>query len=374
MSKDTIKFLRQKDFRYIKDLGQGGTGKTILLKDETIDEVFVCKKYSPYFKEHSELYFANFLTEIKLLHTLFHNNIVRVFNYYLYPDKRTGYILMDYIKGDTISSYIASNPDRINDIFTQIINGFKYLEENGILHRDIRPENILVTESGIVKVIDFGFGKQVIMDEDYDKSISLNWRYPVPDEFSHETYNQSTEVYFVGKLIEELIEDNAIVNFGYPRLLKSMVHRNPQKRISTFLSIHRELLLKENNLLEFNDYDKLRYKNFVTSIDKIIVKIREDANYITDIDKIIKALEDVLQVSSLEEFIQNPSQVTQAFLKGDHYYKKNAEMLVSHLKAFIELLKENSIERQKVIINNLWQHFDKKPRYSDEEVTDDLPF
>jgi eukaryotic-like serine/threonine-protein kinase len=174
MSKETIQFLRQKDFRYIMDIGQGGTGKTILLKDETIDEVFVCKKYSPYYEEDSDKYYSNFLSEIKILHTLFHNNIVRVFNYYLYPDKKTGYILMDYIKGDTISNFIVANPDRINDIFSQIMSGFLYLEENEILHRDIRPENILVTESGIVKIIDFGFGKQIVFKEDYDKSISLS--------------------------------------------------------------------------------------------------------------------------------------------------------------------------------------------------------
>jgi eukaryotic-like serine/threonine-protein kinase len=374
MSKETIQFLRQKDFRYIKDIGQGGTGKTILLKDEIINEVFVCKKYSPYFKEDSEKYYINFLTEIKILHTLFHNNIVRVFNYYLYPDKKTGYILMDYIKGHTISNYVAANPDRINDIFTQIISGFKYLEENEILHRDIRPENILVTETGIVKIIDFGFGKQIVFNEDYDKSVSLNWRYPVPDEFSNEIYSQATEVYFVGKLIEEIIDDNKIENFGYPRLLKSMVLKKPEKRIPTFLSAQREMFSQESNLLEFNDYDKLQYKNFASSIDTVISKIRDDANYISDIDKVIKSLEDILQVSSLEDHIQNPSLVIQAFIKGDYYYKRNSEFLVLHLKHFIELLRQNSIERRKVIVNNLWQRFDKKPRYGYNPVDDDLPF
>lgn len=374
MSKEIIKFLRQKDFRYIKDIGQGGTGKTILIKDETIDEVFVCKKYSPYFKEDTDIYFLNFLTEIKILHTIFHNNVVRVFNYYLYPDKKTGYILMDYIKGDNISRFIATNPDRINDIFIQIINGFKYLEENDILHRDIRPENILVTENGIVKIIDFGFGKQIVFRENYDKSISLNWRYPVPDEFSSEIYNQTTEVYFVGKLIEEIIEENKIENFGYPRLLKNMVLKNPQKRTPTFTAAQRDTFNQESNLLEFNEHDKLRYKNFASNLDALITKIQDDANYISDIDKIIKVLEDILQVSSLEDYIQNSSQLIRAFIKGDYYYKTNSKFLVLHLKYFIELLRQNSIERRKVIINNLWQRFDKKPRYSYNPNTDDLPF
>jgi serine/threonine-protein kinase len=374
MSKDIIKFLRQKDFRYVKDIGQGGTGKTILLKDEAIDEFFVCKKYSPYFKEDADKYYSNFLTEIKLLHTLFHVNVVRVFNYYLYHDQRTGYILMDYIKGDTISNFVAANPDRLNDIFNQVINGFKHLEENGILHRDIRPENILVTETGIVKIIDFGFGKQTIFNEDYDKSVSLNWRYPVPEEFSDGIYNQATEVYFVGKLVEEIIEENKIQNFGYSRVLKSMVLKKPANRISSFLSVYRDTLSQEGNLLHFNKYDKIRYQNFASNVDDLVNKIRDNANYVTDIDKILKSLEDILQVSSLEDYIQNTSQVARAFIKGDYYYKTNVIFPVSHLRSFIELLKRNSIDRQKVIVNNLWQRFDKKPRYSDSPEVDDLPF
>jgi serine/threonine-protein kinase len=51
MRKDNeIEFLRKKNYTFIEEIGQGGTGKTVLIKDEVIDEVFVCKKYSPYFK------------------------------------------------------------------------------------------------------------------------------------------------------------------------------------------------------------------------------------------------------------------------------------------------------------------------------------
>jgi serine/threonine-protein kinase len=170
----TIEFLRQKDYKFIKDIGQGGTGRTILLKDELIDETFVCKKYSPYYEEHIDLYFKNFVDEIKLLHLLYHVNVVRVFNYYLYPENKTGYILMEYITGNNISKYLTDNPDKLNEIFVQTIIGFKYLEENNVLHRDIRPDNLLVSENGIVKIIDFGFGKKINFDENFDNSVSLS--------------------------------------------------------------------------------------------------------------------------------------------------------------------------------------------------------
>lgn len=70
--KRVVEFLRSKDFKFIKEIGQGGTGKTVLLHDELIDENFVCKKYSPYFEEHKEEFYNNFVDEIKLLHLLYH--------------------------------------------------------------------------------------------------------------------------------------------------------------------------------------------------------------------------------------------------------------------------------------------------------------
>ena len=107
-TKDIATFLRSKDFIILKDIGQGGTGKTKLLKDETINENFVCKKYSTFYPEQQALYYNNFVDEIKILYKVNHPNIVRVFNYYLYPEKLTGYIIMEYIDGVDIENYISS--------------------------------------------------------------------------------------------------------------------------------------------------------------------------------------------------------------------------------------------------------------------------
>ena len=85
MENQIIKFIRQKDYVLVKEIGRGGFGQTVLLKDEVIDSLFVCKKYTPYYPELKEEYFKNFVHEIKLLHLISHSNIVRVFNYYLYP-------------------------------------------------------------------------------------------------------------------------------------------------------------------------------------------------------------------------------------------------------------------------------------------------
>lgn len=127
MDKKIIESVRSKDFKYISEIGQGGTGRTVLLHDEIIDESFVCRKYSPLYAAHEEMFFDNFVDEIKILHRLYHKNVVRIFNYYLYPDKKTGYILMEHINREDIKVHISSNPHLLNDTFVQVINGFTYL-------------------------------------------------------------------------------------------------------------------------------------------------------------------------------------------------------------------------------------------------------
>src|SRR5436305_1578858 len=98
MTDRIIEFIRKKDLVFVKELGRGACGETILLHDDVIDENFVCKKYAPLDSTGNTELFRKFVQEIKLLHLLNHINVVRVFNYYLYPERYAGYILMEYIE------------------------------------------------------------------------------------------------------------------------------------------------------------------------------------------------------------------------------------------------------------------------------------
>ena len=205
MEEKIIQFLRTRDYRFIKELGQGACGKTVLLHDDLINERFVCKKYVPLAEADRQTLCSNFVREIKLLHQVAHRNVVRVFNYYLYPRELAGFILMEFVEGADIEEYLAEFPEKINELFLQVVNGFSYLEGNNILHRDIRPQNILVRNDGIVKIIDLGFGKLIENSRDFDKSISLNWWCEPPKEFGDGVYDFSTEVYFVWNLFSQII-------------------------------------------------------------------------------------------------------------------------------------------------------------------------
>jgi serine/threonine-protein kinase len=284
---------------------------------------------------------------------------------------KTGYILMEFINGENLKEFIKKNPHLLNDIFIQTIRGFNYLEQCNILHRDIRPENILVSQDGIVKIIDFGFGKKIKFEDDFDKSITLNWRFSPPNDFQNKIYNFKTEIYFVGKLFEEIIKENLIENFAFSSILNEMTNTDFNQRIKSFSLIERSILSDENIGIEFSDENKKIYQRFASGLTSIFSKIEQDSEYITDIDKIVSGLEEVYRNSILEDHVQNPNSISRCFVNGAYYFK-SPEFELNVLRDFIKFINSVSIDKKRIIVNNLWQRLDSIKRYRDE--SDDLPF
>lgn len=373
---EIISFIKQKDYKFIKRLGNGSFGITILVEDETINETFVCKKYQPQLGIDKEKYYKNFLNEIKLLHKLNHNNIVRVFNYYMYENTYTGFVLMEYINGTNIDEYIKNNPEMIDDIFEQTINGFTYLEEQKILHRDIRPTNILVDNNGFVKIIDFGFGKQALTPNDFDRSFSsLNWWCPLPMDFQTQTYDFQTELYFIGKLFEKLISDNDIIGFSYNSILSKMCEIDQNQRIDSFASVKREITGNEIFEELFNDEEIEIYRDFAEQLSRLISNIDKDTKYYYDIEVIQKKLSDLYKNVMLEKYIPENNKLIRCFINGMYRYWNNTEFYTDYLKKFIKFLKSCNIEKKNIVLNNLHSRFDSIERVDNDFVgEDEIPF
>lgn len=87
-----IEFAGTKELKFIKSLGQGGTGDTHLFEDETTDMLFAIKKYAPKDLNYLDEFYSRFVDEIKILFKISHPNIVRIYNYYLYSEFKTGYL------------------------------------------------------------------------------------------------------------------------------------------------------------------------------------------------------------------------------------------------------------------------------------------
>ncbi|MGI5089592.1 protein kinase family protein [Treponema vincentii] len=375
---DIVSFLRKKDFLFLDYLRNGGLGETVILLDQEMQILFVCKKYQPHSNQIKEKYYQYFKNEIKLMFQLYHPNIVRIFNYYLYPEQTTGYILMEYIDGEDIYTYLKKNPERINSVFEQVIEAFVYLESNNILHRDIRINNILVNFNGQVKVIDFGFGKTINYDNDCEKSISLNWWCDKPYDFTQNIYSHKTEIYFVGKLFEQigkyLYQEKIFYEFRYESLLSEMIRLNPSDRIQSFSDIKEKILKDNNQNIEFfTDEEKKIYKNFIDALVTSIAMIDKDASYTTDIDIIIQKIQNIYTINQLENEVQNISDVIRTFISGRFRYYPQQHYDCYLLKNFINLLKNSNNGRKNIILLNIHNRLNQI-EHNSIDFFDPVPF
>ena len=370
-----IKFTKPKYYEFVKALKAGGTGKTLLMRDSTINELFVCKKYDPEQKEYEDEFYNRFVEEIKIMYSVYHNNIVRIYDYFLYPEYKTGYIIMEYIKGEKIEEYFRlADGEDINSIFVQINNAFLYLEQHNILHRDIRATNIMIDEKGDIKVIDFGFGKKLIEEQQENQaSVLLNWpASKVPDEIYSEQYGIQTEIFYVGYLIKNIIEKYNIKCFKYGILLEKMIQVNPVNRIHSFEEIQNSIAEQTFEQINFTDEEKEIYQKFANSICALLYQIKDSLSIEKDSSIIIEKLRVILRDNSLEEYITNVTTLISIFVKSDYRYYNN-RVEVYKVKDFYEFFLNQADAVKEIILNNLYGRIGNI-QVIDSAFDEELPF
>src|SRR5512138_200487 len=140
-------------YQIISSLGSGGFGAVYLAED-----TWIHKKVAIKVPHRQNLDFGELLREPRLLASLNHPNIVSVIT--AEKLENTFFIVMEYVQGESLDTMIAREGAielrQALDFTCQICNGVDYAHTQGVIHRDLRPANVLVAESGIVKVADFG--------------------------------------------------------------------------------------------------------------------------------------------------------------------------------------------------------------------------
>jgi serine/threonine protein kinase len=366
-----IKF-REKTYQLINDnIGEGSCGKTVLLFDPQLNQNFACKKYVP--DSSSFDFYENFKQEIKILYNLHHNNIVRIYDYYLYPD--TGYIIMEYIEGKQIFDYLIDKPHDINSIFEQTILGFKHLEEKQILHRDVRPTNIMITNAGIVKIIDFGFSKPVIDTDEVSNSVDsvLYWYSSIlPQEFIDKNYTHATDIFFVGKVFKEALNACNVKNFQYQDLLDKMCAVRPNDRISSFSEINTTLQRKLFTNIDFTKDEREIYSDFTNIICTHIDFIYPNSSYNNSIENIIMKLQELCTHNLLNKNISIKDILNCLFDSSLSYSPRRPSSCwapVDLVQKFTKICHTMSKNKQELLLKSMQSLFDS--HYLDD---DNIPF
>jgi len=148
-------------YRIIAKLGVGGMGVVYQAVDEQTNQLVAIKTLPPTLAVDKE-FVRRFQREAEALAQLDHPNIVKLIETFEEDDSH--YIVMEYIDGMTLTQLLAYGPlsvERARDIALQVCDALAYAHSRGIIHRDIKAGNIMVTKEGVVKVTDFGIARMV---------------------------------------------------------------------------------------------------------------------------------------------------------------------------------------------------------------------
>lgn len=144
----------------LEKIGEGGMAVVYKAKDHLLNRNVAVKVLKEQFSSDKE-FVEKFKREATAAASLSDNNIVNIYDVGTQDD--INYIVMEYVSGKTLKQIIKEEvripPERSVEIAIQIAKALKCAHKNNIIHRDIKPHNILVTEDGIVKVTDFGIAK-----------------------------------------------------------------------------------------------------------------------------------------------------------------------------------------------------------------------
>jgi serine/threonine-protein kinase len=162
----------------------------------------------------SDVVLARFLRERQILASLQHKNIAVLLDGGITPDGRP-YLVMEYIEGEPITTWCTARRVAIRDrvaLFRQVCSAVAHAHQNLVIHRDIKPGNILVTADGTVKLLDFGIAKLVDADGGDDAmpltrggARAYTPEYASPEQIRGGTLRTSSDVYSLGVVLFELL-------------------------------------------------------------------------------------------------------------------------------------------------------------------------
>ena len=146
-----------------RPLGRGGLGSVWLVRHQMLDKLFALKTLDPVVARGKPEYVRRFVREAKLASKIRHPNLVAVHDVGYAPEKGAYFLVMDFVKGDTLRTTIAlggPQPEReAVDIILRVADVLATAQRYGMVHRDLKPENIMITPDGTVKLLDLGVAK-----------------------------------------------------------------------------------------------------------------------------------------------------------------------------------------------------------------------
>jgi eukaryotic-like serine/threonine-protein kinase len=193
-------------YRVLDRLGSGGMADVYCAEDTQLGRNVAVKLLYRRFAEDSE-FVERFRREASSAAGLQHPNIVGVFDRGEWDG--TYYIAMEYLKGHTLKQLVrdhgAMPPDLAVDITIQVLRAAKFAHKRGVVHRDIKPHNVILDEEGRAKVTDFGIARAGASDMTETGSIMGTAQYLSPEQAQGHPVSPRSDLYSIGVMLYELL-------------------------------------------------------------------------------------------------------------------------------------------------------------------------
>lgn len=212
-------------------IGKGTFSKVYKVFDETKNKYIAIKRVKK--KNLTIKMQIQFKEEVKIAKSLIHPNIVRVYNVSEY--EKFSDIFMEYFPSKTLDHYMKKKglfltnhgaglgETKTKKILTQLKSCIEYLKLHNIMHRDIKPQNVLIDKNGKIKLIDFGFSKILRQHDELSHTICGTPLYMSPEILMSNQYTMKSELWSIGILTFYLIFGNH--PFGILTTLKELINK-----------------------------------------------------------------------------------------------------------------------------------------------------
>lgn len=225
-----------------KPIGKGGLGSVWLIRHRVLDTLFALKVLDPEVAEQKPEYEKRFLREAKLATRMRHPNLVAVHDAGYDFGKGIYYLVMDYVKGNTLRDVIAfegAQPEKdAVRVVLCVADVLAAAQRFGMVHRDLKPENIMVTDDGVVKLLDLGIAK--ISDGFDSLKTTAKTVFGTPAYISPEQAEDSSavdtraDIYSLGIILFEMLTGKSPYGGNKPAdILNQLLDKSPIPDVRT---------------------------------------------------------------------------------------------------------------------------------------------
>ena len=263
-------------YEIIKTIGEGGMANVYLANDTILDRKVAIKVLRGDLS-NDEKFIRRFKREALSVSNLSHPNIVEVYD--VGEEDGNYYIVMEYIEGKTLKQLLqkrgALTLNEVIDIMTQLTDGLAHAHEAYIIHRDIKPQNIMIEDNGLVKITDFGIAMALNSTQlTQTNSVMGSVHYLPPEQANGKGSTVKSDIYSLGILMYELLTGSVPFkgDTAVEIALKHMKEKIPsiRKQNPTIPQSVENIVLKATAKNPKNRYDNVRdmYKDLQTALQR----------------------------------------------------------------------------------------------------------